>query len=56
MSKDSAHGEKQTKLLVVDDEDIILNIAQEEAENAVTRGNLEKYMEIPANFWGKSRY
>jgi len=38
------------------DEKKILETAQEEAENAIERGNLEKYMEIPANFWGKSRY
>ena len=34
----------------------ILEAAQEEAENAVARGGLEKYMEIPTNFWGHSRY
>jgi signal transduction histidine kinase/CheY-like chemotaxis protein len=33
MSKDSAHGEKQTKLLVVDDEDIILSIATDVLES-----------------------
>lgn len=33
MSKDSAHGEKQTKLLVVDDEEIILNIATDVLES-----------------------
>lgn len=38
------------------DEKHILDLAQEEAENAVSRGNLEKYMEIPKDFWGRSRY
>ncbi len=37
-------------------ENSILESAQEEAENAVVRGQLEKYMKIPKNFWGKSRY
>lgn len=34
----------------------ILERAQEEAEKAITRGNLEKYLEIPDNFWGQTRY
>ncbi|MHA2246407.1 MAG: amidohydrolase family protein [Candidatus Hodarchaeales archaeon] len=37
-------------------ENLILEAAQEEAENAVERGQLEKYIKIPINFWGKSRY
>ncbi|MFX1517326.1 MAG: amidohydrolase family protein, partial [Promethearchaeota archaeon] len=38
------------------DEGSILKLAQVEAENAIQRGNLEKYIEIPEAFWGKSRY
>jgi cytosine/adenosine deaminase-related metal-dependent hydrolase len=38
------------------DEKSILEVAQEEAENAIARGHLEKYIEVPKNFWGKSRY
>jgi cytosine/adenosine deaminase-related metal-dependent hydrolase len=34
----------------------ILKIAQEESEKAIIRGDLEKYMRIPENFWGHSRY
>ncbi|MFX0113213.1 MAG: amidohydrolase family protein [Candidatus Hodarchaeota archaeon] len=33
-----------------------LEKAQEEAENAIARGKLDKYIEIPANFWGNTRY
>ncbi|MFX1507799.1 MAG: amidohydrolase family protein [Promethearchaeota archaeon] len=42
--------------LVHVDERSILNAAQVEAENAVERGQLEKYIEIPKDFWGKTRY
>ena len=38
------------------DEGSILNTAQAEAENAIERGNLENYIEIPEGFWGRSRY
>lgn len=38
------------------DEGTILETAQAEAENAIARGQLEKYLEIPKDFWGKSRY
>lgn len=38
------------------DERSILEAAQEEAVNAIERGQLDKYIEIPKNFWGKSRY
>jgi len=34
----------------------ILEAAQEEAEIAITRGELEKYMGIPDNFWSHSKY
>ncbi len=34
----------------------ILEAAQVEAEKAIERGQLEKYLKIPKDFWGKSRY
>jgi cytosine/adenosine deaminase-related metal-dependent hydrolase len=34
----------------------ILEAAQVEADKAIERGQLEKYLDIPKDFWGKSRY
>jgi cytosine/adenosine deaminase-related metal-dependent hydrolase len=38
------------------DERKILFKAQEEAQEAISRGGLEKYLKIPNNFWGNTRY
>jgi cytosine/adenosine deaminase-related metal-dependent hydrolase len=38
------------------DEEAVLNLAQEEAENAVERGGVEPLMGLPEGFWGQSRY
>ncbi|MFX0095385.1 MAG: amidohydrolase family protein [Candidatus Hodarchaeota archaeon] len=46
---------EKRKVLTVNELEI-LEMAQIEAENAINRGNLRKYIEIPNNFWGKSRY
>ncbi|MHA2238362.1 MAG: amidohydrolase family protein, partial [Candidatus Hodarchaeales archaeon] len=34
----------------------ILQKAQEEAQEAISRGGLEKYLNIPKGFWGQTRY
>ncbi len=34
----------------------ILQKAQEEAQAAISRGGLEKYLDIPKDFWGHTRY
>lgn len=43
------------KVLHVNEHEI-LKIAQEESEKAIVRGDLEKYMRIPKDFWGNSKY